>query len=158
MSLLSLWENGFEGRLPNMHIFANSTLFVHANDFSCQLPRHQEVTPNASLALIGNHFAKPRLLPAWITTAEQPAGMFLVSEGPAKHFVMVFLGCACIFCLATFRLKSANEVMYGRFARAKSAWNETSQRQNVVLMASCVSALLYNNMQSLACTLTTDHL
>eukprot|EP00971_Amphidinium_carterae_P257323 5108227-Amphidinium_carterae.1 len=48
--------------------------------------------------------------------------------------------------------------MYGRFARAKSAWNETSQYQSCVLTASCAAALLYNNMQSLACTLTTDHL
>eukprot|EP00971_Amphidinium_carterae_P162452 3220456-Amphidinium_carterae.1 len=84
--------------------------------------------------------------------------MFLVSEGPAKHFVMVFLCCACIFCLATLRLKSANPALYGRFARAKSAWIETSQRQNAVLMAACVSALLHNNMQSLACIALTDHL
>eukprot|EP00971_Amphidinium_carterae_P054165 1066703-Amphidinium_carterae.1 len=48
--------------------------------------------------------------------------------------------------------------MYGRFARAKSAWNETSQRQCAVLMASCVCALLYNNIQSLACIGLTDHL
>eukprot|EP00971_Amphidinium_carterae_P123499 2445924-Amphidinium_carterae.1 len=37
MSLLSLWENALEGQLPEMHITANSTLFVHANDFSCKL-------------------------------------------------------------------------------------------------------------------------
>eukprot|EP00971_Amphidinium_carterae_P185456 3682189-Amphidinium_carterae.1 len=48
--------------------------------------------------------------------------------------------------------------MYGRFARAKSAWNETCQHQRGVLMASCVPALLYNNMQSLACAVTSDHL
>eukprot|EP00971_Amphidinium_carterae_P316790 6297281-Amphidinium_carterae.1 len=57
-----------------------------------------------------------------------------------------------------FRMRSANQAMYGRFARSKSAWIETSQRQSVVLMASCVAALLYNNMQALSCTLTTDHL
>eukprot|EP00971_Amphidinium_carterae_P154750 3068161-Amphidinium_carterae.1 len=73
-------------------------------------------------------------------------------------FVMTFLGCACIFCLATFRLKIINQVMYGRFARAKSAWNETCQHQSTVLMASCAPALLYTNMQSLACTVTADHL
>eukprot|EP00971_Amphidinium_carterae_P012401 244166-Amphidinium_carterae.1 len=69
----------------------------------------------------------------------------MVSEQQAKVFVMTFLCGACIFCLATFRLKSTNEVMYGRFARSKAAWNETSQHQSVVLMASCVAALLYNN-------------
>eukprot|EP00971_Amphidinium_carterae_P099171 1961282-Amphidinium_carterae.1 len=63
--------------------------------------------------------------------------MFLVSEWQGKKFLLVFLGCACIFCLATFGMKSTNPVMYGRFARAKSAWIETSQRQSVVLMASC---------------------
>eukprot|EP00971_Amphidinium_carterae_P080635 1595372-Amphidinium_carterae.1 len=71
--------------------------------------------------------------------------MFLVSNGQGKKFVMILLGCACIFCLAMFRMKSANPAMYGRFALSKSAWIETSQRQSVVLMASCVSAILYNN-------------
>eukprot|EP00971_Amphidinium_carterae_P231293 4589961-Amphidinium_carterae.1 len=41
-SLLSLWENALEGHLPEMHITANSILFVHANDFSCQLPQHRK--------------------------------------------------------------------------------------------------------------------
>eukprot|EP00971_Amphidinium_carterae_P119098 2359417-Amphidinium_carterae.1 len=77
MSLLSVWENGLEGHLPELHITNWSVLFVQANDFSCQLPRHREVTPRASLALIGNHFAKPRQVPAWIATAEQPSDMFL---------------------------------------------------------------------------------
>eukprot|EP00971_Amphidinium_carterae_P323478 6428493-Amphidinium_carterae.1 len=135
MSLLSLWESALEGHLPEMHIIANSMLFVHANEFSCQLPRHHEVTPKASLALIGNHFAKPRQLPTWINATEQPADMFLVSNAQGKKFVTVSLCCACIFCLATFRVKSANPAMYGRFARAKSAWIETSQRQSAVLMA-----------------------
>eukprot|EP00971_Amphidinium_carterae_P281844 5594731-Amphidinium_carterae.1 len=89
---------------------------------------------------------------------ERPADMFCISNGQSKHFVMTLLGCACIFCLATLRLKSTNEVMYGRFARARSAWNETSQHQSCVLLASCVPALLYNNMQSLACTVLSDHL
>eukprot|EP00971_Amphidinium_carterae_P029493 580766-Amphidinium_carterae.1 len=158
MSLLSLWENGLEGYFPELHITNLSVLFVHANDFSCQLPRHRDVTPKRSLALIGNHFAKPRQLPAWITTAEQASDMFLVSEGPGKMFVLTFLCGACIFCLVALRLKGANKVMHGRFAHAKSAWNETSQRQSCLMMASCVGALLYNNMQALACTLTTDHL
>eukprot|EP00971_Amphidinium_carterae_P275695 5470395-Amphidinium_carterae.1 len=46
--------------------------------------------------------------------------------------------------------------MYGRFACAKSAWNETSQHQIGVLMASCVP-LLYNNMLPMACTILTDY-
>eukprot|EP00971_Amphidinium_carterae_P014132 278509-Amphidinium_carterae.1 len=65
-------------------------------------------------------------------TAEKPADMFLVSNGQGNNFLMISIGCACIFCLATFRMKRANPAMlqYGRFARAKSAWIETSQRQN----------------------------
>eukprot|EP00971_Amphidinium_carterae_P221011 4388052-Amphidinium_carterae.1 len=66
LSTLSLSENGLQGNLPELHITANSTLLVHANDLSCQLPLHQRVTPKTSLALIGNHFTKPRHLPAWI--------------------------------------------------------------------------------------------
>eukprot|EP00971_Amphidinium_carterae_P243033 4825809-Amphidinium_carterae.1 len=118
-----------------MHITENSTFYVHANDFSCRLPRHRDVKPKASLALIGNRFARPRQLPAWITAAEQPSDMFLVSEGPGKHFVLMLFGCACIFGLATFRLKSTNQAMYGRFACARSAWIESSQRQSAVSMA-----------------------
>eukprot|EP00971_Amphidinium_carterae_P211953 4205809-Amphidinium_carterae.1 len=54
MSLFSLWENALEGHLQEMHITENSTLLVQANDFSCRLPRHRDVKPKASLALIGN--------------------------------------------------------------------------------------------------------
>eukprot|EP00971_Amphidinium_carterae_P343677 6483589-Amphidinium_carterae.1 len=101
-----------------MHITEASSFFVQANDFSCQLPRHRDITPKDSLALIGNHFAKPRRIPAWIMAAEQPADMFCVSEEQGKKFVMMLLGSACIFCLATLRLKSVARLMYGRFARA----------------------------------------
>eukprot|EP00971_Amphidinium_carterae_P033699 663702-Amphidinium_carterae.1 len=84
--------------------------------------------------------------------------MFLVSERQGKNFVTILLCVASIFCLATFWLRCANQVMYGRFARAKSAWNETNQYQSAVSMASCVPALFYNNMLSFACTVTIDHL
>eukprot|EP00971_Amphidinium_carterae_P014190 280005-Amphidinium_carterae.1 len=38
------------------------------------MPRHYGVKPtsNASLSLIGNHFAQPRRVPKWIMPAEQP--------------------------------------------------------------------------------------
>eukprot|EP00971_Amphidinium_carterae_P097349 1926259-Amphidinium_carterae.1 len=84
--------------------------------------------------------------------------MFCVSDEQGKKFVVTILGCVCIFRLATFRLKSTNVEMYGALARAKSAWNETSQHQSTVLMASCLPALLYNNMLPMACTVVTDHL
>eukprot|EP00971_Amphidinium_carterae_P057984 1146865-Amphidinium_carterae.1 len=42
LSVLSVSENGLEGHMPQLHITAKSTLLVHANDLSCQLPRHQE--------------------------------------------------------------------------------------------------------------------
>eukprot|EP00971_Amphidinium_carterae_P126665 2509377-Amphidinium_carterae.2 len=48
--------------------------------------------------------------------------------------------------------------MYGRFARAKSAWNETSQLHSRVLIASCVPLLLYSNVLSAACPVISDHL
>eukprot|EP00971_Amphidinium_carterae_P063448 1255863-Amphidinium_carterae.1 len=41
VSLLGLWENGLEGRLPDLHMLENSTLLVHSNDFSCRLPALQ---------------------------------------------------------------------------------------------------------------------
>eukprot|EP00971_Amphidinium_carterae_P015544 306833-Amphidinium_carterae.1 len=48
--------------------------------------------------------------------------------------------------------------MYGRFARAKSAWHEALRRLVGVSIESCVPALLCHSTLSLACTLTTDHL
>eukprot|EP00971_Amphidinium_carterae_P153325 3039732-Amphidinium_carterae.1 len=123
VTLISFWENGLEGQLPEMRIIQNSVLLVHANDFSCNLPRNREVKPTstASLALIGNHFAQPRKPPAWITTAEQPSDMFCVSNEQAKRFIMLFVCGACVFCLMGLTLKSTAHVMLGRFARARSA-------------------------------------
>eukprot|EP00971_Amphidinium_carterae_P058823 1162913-Amphidinium_carterae.1 len=43
LSLLSLWENGLEGHLPELHMIENCTLVVYGNDFSCKLPRHYDV-------------------------------------------------------------------------------------------------------------------
>eukprot|EP00971_Amphidinium_carterae_P049749 980672-Amphidinium_carterae.1 len=49
LALLSVWGNSLQGHLPELQINANSMLFAHANDFSCQLPRHREITPKSSL-------------------------------------------------------------------------------------------------------------
>eukprot|EP00971_Amphidinium_carterae_P043526 856470-Amphidinium_carterae.1 len=61
-------------------------LFAHENEFSCNLPRNGEVEPSRheSLALIGNRFAQPQRIPAWITAAEQPSDMFCVSNRQGK--------------------------------------------------------------------------
>eukprot|EP00971_Amphidinium_carterae_P024548 483929-Amphidinium_carterae.1 len=123
LSALSLSENKLEGHLPELHITANSTLLVHANCFSCHLPRHQEVTPKASLALIGNHFTKPRHLPAWIRTTERPSDMFCVSNGQGKSFIMLLsCGAGSCFLLSTvLQLARKTLPMYRKFARARSA-------------------------------------
>eukprot|EP00971_Amphidinium_carterae_P111968 2217551-Amphidinium_carterae.1 len=62
VALLSVWENGLEGHLSELHISDTSTLLLYSNEFSCKLPRHYGVKPvsTASLSLIGNHFAQPR--------------------------------------------------------------------------------------------------
>eukprot|EP00971_Amphidinium_carterae_P067332 1333107-Amphidinium_carterae.1 len=39
VSLLSLWENGLEGHLHELHMIENGTLLTYGNDFSCKLPR-----------------------------------------------------------------------------------------------------------------------
>eukprot|EP00971_Amphidinium_carterae_P310878 6178077-Amphidinium_carterae.1 len=74
VSLLSIWENSLQGRLPELHLLKKSTLLVYDNAFSCKLPRHYDVESNctASLALIGNRFAQPRHAPSWIMPAELP--------------------------------------------------------------------------------------
>eukprot|EP00971_Amphidinium_carterae_P203707 4042771-Amphidinium_carterae.1 len=122
LTALSFAENGLQGHLPELHITCNSTLFVHANDLSCHLPTHQEVTPKTCLALIGNHFTKPRHLPAWITTAERPSNMFCVSNRQGKHFIMLLVCGGCIFLLsAALLLKPKTLPMSGKLARARAA-------------------------------------
>eukprot|EP00971_Amphidinium_carterae_P202086 4009643-Amphidinium_carterae.1 len=79
--VLSLWENALEGHLPELHMNHTSTLLVYGNEFSCKLPRHYGVkltskASQASLSLIGNHFAQPREIPTWIMPTEQPTDMF----------------------------------------------------------------------------------
>eukprot|EP00971_Amphidinium_carterae_P200103 3971321-Amphidinium_carterae.3 len=48
--------------------------------------------------------------------------------------------------------------MYGKFARARSAWYETCQQQKCLLLAPCLLLPLYNNMLLLACTVVGDNL
>eukprot|EP00971_Amphidinium_carterae_P095668 1893042-Amphidinium_carterae.1 len=40
VGLLSVWENGLEGHLPELRMNQTSSLLVYGNDFSCKLPRH----------------------------------------------------------------------------------------------------------------------
>eukprot|EP00971_Amphidinium_carterae_P061259 1212873-Amphidinium_carterae.1 len=131
VELLSLWENSLEGDLHELRIMNESLLFFHANAFSCQVPRNGDVKPNytESLALIGNHFTQPRELPAWITPAERPAGMFCLSNKQGTNFVMLLACGACLFGLTaciSVRGRQGHR-FYGQFARARSAWHETCQ-------------------------------
>eukprot|EP00971_Amphidinium_carterae_P051168 1007602-Amphidinium_carterae.1 len=140
----------------------SSVLLVHANDFSCKLPRNGAVRPtsNASLALIGNHFAKPRQLPAWITRAEQPSDMFCTSNEQGKQFLMFFMCGACIFMLAAFIIMQvcSPSRISGRYGCAWSVWCETSKQQSCFFLASCLLLVLYENRVSLACPVVFDHL
>eukprot|EP00971_Amphidinium_carterae_P251712 4997373-Amphidinium_carterae.1 len=40
VDLLSLWGNGLEGHLPDLHMHHTSTLLLYGNEFSCKLPHH----------------------------------------------------------------------------------------------------------------------
>eukprot|EP00971_Amphidinium_carterae_P333923 6468947-Amphidinium_carterae.1 len=155
--LLSLCDNSLEGHLPELHISVESMLLVYANDFSCKLPRHGEVKPSstASIALIGNHFAHPQHLPAWITTAEQPSDMFCVSNEQGKRSIVLLTCGVCLLCLAAFKLKRSTPLM---LARAKSAWYEASQQHCCLVVASCCLLPTYNNLLWLACTVVADHM
>eukprot|EP00971_Amphidinium_carterae_P045156 888582-Amphidinium_carterae.1 len=158
MSVLSLSENSLEGHMPELQITANSTLLVYANELSCQLPRHHDVSLQASLALIGNHFTERRHPPAWITKAEQPSDMFCVSNQQGKSFIMLLACGGCVFLLSVFQLTRKTLRVRGKFARARSAWYETCQQQNRLLLASYVLLPTYTNMLLLACTVVADHL
>eukprot|EP00971_Amphidinium_carterae_P302541 6011960-Amphidinium_carterae.1 len=164
VSFLSSPQNGLQGRLPELHITDSSSLFLHANEFSCRLPRFQNVKPNASLALIGNHFSVPhRQLPAWITSAERPSDMFCVSNVQGITFVIVLVCAVSSFLLVAFAHKSFGRrqplrPLLEQFARARSAWYETIQRQALLAWASCMVLGLYINMVPLTCTIVSEHL
>eukprot|EP00971_Amphidinium_carterae_P074405 1470387-Amphidinium_carterae.2 len=130
--LLSLWQNGLEGHVPELHMNHASTLLLFGDEFSCKLPRHYGVisTSTSSLSLIGNHFAQPRRVPAWIMPTEQPTDMFCISNGQGKRFIMLLFCGGCCFVLAAIQLRRKALSMYGAFARARLAWYETCQQQN----------------------------
>eukprot|EP00971_Amphidinium_carterae_P294589 5849235-Amphidinium_carterae.1 len=70
----------------------------------------------------------------------------------------MLLSCGgCCFLLAVMQLKKVALPMYGRFARARSAWHETCQQQNRCMLASCVLLPLYSSTLLLACTVAADH-
>eukprot|EP00971_Amphidinium_carterae_P188214 3735946-Amphidinium_carterae.1 len=148
-----------------MQIKNESMLFVHANMFSCKLPRHREVKPNsnASLVLIGNHFARPKQVPPWITTAERPVDMFCVSNKPSEGLVVLLMCGACLFLIAFTWIRShnvTNKIMgyEGHMLCARSAWYQTSEYMAVFVVASCVLLPMYENAISPACVVVSDHL
>eukprot|EP00971_Amphidinium_carterae_P200452 3977751-Amphidinium_carterae.1 len=48
--------------------------------------------------------------------------------------------------------------MYGAFACARSAWYETCQQQNRLVLASCLLLPVYSNALLLACAVVADRL
>eukprot|EP00971_Amphidinium_carterae_P169615 3360350-Amphidinium_carterae.1 len=48
--------------------------------------------------------------------------------------------------------------MHGAVARARSAWYETCQQQNRLVLAPCVLLPFYSNALLLACPVVADHL
>eukprot|EP00971_Amphidinium_carterae_P097560 1930436-Amphidinium_carterae.1 len=70
--------------------------------------------------------------------AEQPTGMFCRSDQQGTRFIMLLICSGCCFILVAIQLKIEALPMYGNFARARSAWYETCQRQNRLVLASCV--------------------
>eukprot|EP00971_Amphidinium_carterae_P099936 1976166-Amphidinium_carterae.1 len=154
VGLLSLWENKLEGHLPELHMNPTSMLLLYGNDFSCKLPRHYGVQPTstASLSLIGNHFSQPRRVPTWIMPTEQPTDMFCRSNRQSTSFIMLLFGGGCCFFLAVIQRKRKALPMTGEVARARLAWHETCQRQNRLVLASCVLLPFYSNALVLACT------
>eukprot|EP00971_Amphidinium_carterae_P242346 4811959-Amphidinium_carterae.1 len=174
MVALSVWENGLEGHLPNVHLSDGSVLFVHANKFSCELPhfRGAQQHTTAGLALVGNHFVQPRQLPPWVTAIEQPSDMFCVSNQQSMQLVKLllygtcFLTAVCIICFSVRHPCTEVEALQGlhqtcdhrRFVRARSAWYETSQHLALFAWTACALLPLYSNMIPLACCVVSDHL
>eukprot|EP00971_Amphidinium_carterae_P276612 5489321-Amphidinium_carterae.1 len=149
-----------EGHLPELHMKQTSTLLVYGNEFSCELPRHYGVksTSTLSLSLIGNHFAQPRVVPAWIMQTEQPTEMFCRSNWQGKQFILLLCGGSSFLMLAVIQLKRKALPIRAEVALARSAWYETCQQQNRLALASCVLLPFYSNVLWLACTVVADHL
>eukprot|EP00971_Amphidinium_carterae_P103697 2053167-Amphidinium_carterae.1 len=154
VGLLSVWENGLEGHLPNLYMNHTSILLVYGNELSCKMPHHYGVkaTSTVSLSLIGNHFAQPRCVPTWIMPAERPTDMFCKSNRQSTHFIMLLYCGACCTVLAAIQLRGQALLMNGELARARSAWHETCQQQNRLVLASCVLLPFFSNSLWLACT------
>eukprot|EP00971_Amphidinium_carterae_P334297 6469482-Amphidinium_carterae.1 len=89
---------------------------------------------------------------------EQPTGMFCRSNRQSKTFITLLFCGVCCFLLAVSQLKRKALPVYGDFALARSAWYETCQKQNCLVVASCVLLPFYSNGLWLACTVVTDHL
>eukprot|EP00971_Amphidinium_carterae_P223870 4442217-Amphidinium_carterae.1 len=119
-----------------------------------KLPHHYGVksTSVVSLALIGNHFAQPQRVPAWIMPAEQPTQMFCMSNRQSTHFIILLFSGGCCFFLAMSLGKRKNFPMQGVLARGRSAWYETCKQQNCLALVSCVLLPAYSNALWLACT------
>eukprot|EP00971_Amphidinium_carterae_P146979 2912751-Amphidinium_carterae.1 len=164
VGLLSLWENGLEGHLPDLHMNHTSTILLYGNVFSCKLPRHYgvklvSISPsNASLSLVGNHFAQPRCVPMWIMPTEQPTGMFCTSYRQGTRFIMLLFCGGCCFLLAASQVKKKALPMAEDIACARSAWYQTCQQQNCLVLASCMLLPFYSNAALLVCTVVADHL
>eukprot|EP00971_Amphidinium_carterae_P255833 5079511-Amphidinium_carterae.1 len=90
--------------------------------------------------------------------AEQPTQMFCASNQQSTHFIMLLFGGGCCFVLAAIQLERKAVLMYGDFALARSAWYETCQQQNRLVLASCVLLPFYSRALLLACTVVADHL
>eukprot|EP00971_Amphidinium_carterae_P104230 2064317-Amphidinium_carterae.1 len=89
---------------------------------------------------------------------EQPTDMFCISNQQSTRFIMLLFCGGCCFVLAAIQLKREALPMYGDFARARSAWYETCQQQNRLVLATCVLLPFYSNALLLACTIVADHL
>eukprot|EP00971_Amphidinium_carterae_P052070 1025055-Amphidinium_carterae.1 len=89
--------------------------------------------------------------------------MFCVSNAQGISFAVVFVCAVSYFLLVAFAHMSFAQLqplrpLVGQFARARSAWYETIQRQTLLALASCLMLGLYVNMVPLTCTIVSQHL
>eukprot|EP00971_Amphidinium_carterae_P081798 1618135-Amphidinium_carterae.1 len=88
---------------------------------------------------------------------EQPTNMFCRSNRQSKNFIILLSCGGCCFVLAAIQLNRKVLPMYGEFALSRSAWYETCQQQNRLVLASCVLLPFYSKALLLACTAVADH-
>jgi len=158
--VLSVFDNGLEGHLPDLFMANYSMLLCHSNYFSCMLPAHHGRLPAFALALIGNRFAEPAEFPPWVSTDEK-GKLFCVPRKGAQQLLLQGLWASCfliasllVAALRSRKIARIAEAFQGRGARlvrAKMAWAIAMRQYAFLTVMTIVVLTAYSDMRGFTC-------